>query len=185
MICPYLLYYDSKMPCVHLFLSSLCVSYTCYMYKSVNGWVFLGREFIKEMQVDETKIRVRYQETDQMGVVYHANYIVWFEVGRTHLIRQSGFSYRELEKQGILLPVVDVHCKYRAPARYEDEIKILTKIDELTPYKIIFSYEVKRDSDDALLAYGSTTHMWVNRDMRPTNVNRAYPELYETLTQLL
>lgn len=136
-----------------------------------------------KVPVDETEVRVRYQETDQMGVVYHTNYIVWFEVGRTHLIRQAGLSYGELERRGILLPVVDVYCKYRSPARYEDEIKILTRIAELTPVKIQFAYEARRKSDEKLLANGRTTHMWVTREMRPTNIKRAFPDLYEVLTK--
>ena len=105
-------------------------------------------------RIFETSVRVRYKETDQMGVVHHTNYIVWFEVGRTDLLRQLGLSYRDLEGRGILLPVVDLSCRYMEAARYDDEIRILTRIADLTPGKIIFSYEIRRKPDDAKLARG-------------------------------
>ena len=125
-----------------------------------------------------TTVRVRYQETDQMGVVYHANYFVWFEVGRTSLIQERGSSYRELEEKGIILPVIEANCQYKSPARYEDLVRIETKIAELSPAKIRFDYRAIRDRDDMLLALGFTTHMWVNRDMKPLNLKRKLPEVY-------
>ena len=132
-------------------------------------------------RIFETSVRVRYKETDQMGVVHHTNYIVWFEVGRTDLLRQLGLSYRDLEGRGIHLPVVDLSCRYMEAARYDDEIRILTRIADLTPGKIIFSYEIRRKPDDAKLARGSTTHLWVSREMKRMNIQRSHPELYEML----
>ncbi|MFS8514548.1 MAG: YbgC/FadM family acyl-CoA thioesterase, partial [Planifilum fulgidum] len=88
-------------------------------------------------RIFETSVRVRYKETDQMGVVHHTNYIVWFEVGRTDLLRQLGLSYRDLETRGILLPVVDLSCRYAEAARYDDEIRVLTRIADLNPGKIV------------------------------------------------
>lgn len=128
-----------------------------------------------------TTVRVRYQETDQMGVVYHANYFVWFEVGRTSLIRERGLSYRELEAKGIILPVIEANCQYKSPARYEDLVRIETEIAELSPAKIRFDYRVTRESDDELLALGFTTHMWVNDKMKPLNLKRKWPDVYELL----
>jgi acyl-CoA thioester hydrolase len=135
-----------------------------------------------EDRIFETSVRVRYKETDQMGVVHHTNYIVWFEVGRTDLLRQLGLSYRDLEQRGILLPVVDLSCRYTEAARYDDDIRILTRIAELNPGKIVFSYEIRRKTDHARLARGTTTHLWVNRDMKRVNIRRAHPELYEMLS---
>ena len=85
-----------------------------------------GRSCLRLMRTSTTTLRVRYAETDQMGVVYHANYLVWFEVGRTDLLRQLGWTYREMEKTGVRLPVIEVECTYRSPARYDDEIEVRT-----------------------------------------------------------
>lgn len=132
-----------------------------------------------------TTIRVRYQETDQMGVVYHANYLVWFEVGRTSLIRERGSSYREMEAKGIILPVIEANCQYKSPARYEDVVHIETTIADLSPAKIRFAYRAVRERDDQLLAHGYTLHMWVNPDMKPLNLKRKWPGLYELLQHAL
>src|ERR1700734_2405752 len=94
--------------------------------------------------VSEARIRVRYAETDQMGVVYHANYFVWFEVGRTELLRASGWSYREMEAEGIGLPVVEAHCDSRQPARYDDELEVRTTGTLLSPVRVEFTYELVR-----------------------------------------
>ena len=97
---------------------------------------------------------MRYAETDQMGVVYYANYFVWFEVGRTDLLRASGWSYREMEADGFALPVIEAHCEYRQPARYDDELEIRTEGTLLSPVRVRFDYEVVRSADDAALADG-------------------------------
>lgn len=128
-------------------------------------------------------VRVRYQETDQMGVVYHSNYFVWFEVGRTHLIRELGTSYRDLESKGIILPVIEANCQYKSPARYEDVVRIESVIAELSPAKIRFTYRMVRESDNKLLASGHTLHMWVNREMKPINLKRKQPDVYELLQE--
>lgn len=124
-------------------------------------------------------IQVRYQETDQMGVVHHGNYFVWFEVGRTSLIKNAGTSYGDLERKGILLPVIKANCEYKLPARYEDVVTIETVIAELSPVKIGFRYKALRDGQ--LLAQGETLHMWVNREMRPFNLKRKRPDIYALL----
>lgn len=130
-----------------------------------------------------TTVRVRYQETDQMGVVYHSNYLVWFEVGRTALIRELGLSYGGLEKKGIILPVIEANCQYKSPARFEDVVRIETSIGELSPAKIRFNYRAVRETDDKLLASGHTLHMWVNREMKPLNLKRKWPDVYEVLQE--
>ena len=111
----------------------------------------------------ETKLRVRYAETDKMGVVYHGNYLVWFEVGRVELLRQLGFTYREMEIQDDChIAVVDVRCRYKHPARYDDEIVVRTKLSNARESLLRFSYEIIRAADDVLLAEGDSTHIAVN-----------------------
>lgn len=128
-----------------------------------------------------TELRVRYQETDQMGVVYHANYLVWFEVGRTSFIREFGYSYPQLEAKGILLPVVDVGAQYRHSAKYDDVIVVKTNIAEVGPSKVVFHYLVIRKADDRLLATGHTKHIWVSREMKRVRLPEYFPDLYERL----
>lgn len=129
----------------------------------------------------ESTIRVRYQETDQMGIVYHANYLVWLEIGRTDYIRQFGLTYRDLEELGLLLPVVDVQCRFLQPARYDDEIIIVTSLVMHNGSKLVFNYVAKRKKDNQLLARGSTTHLWTTKEMKRINIRRTHPEIYEKL----
>jgi acyl-CoA thioester hydrolase len=139
------------------------------------------------------EIRVRYQETDQMGVVYHANYLNWFEIGRTEMIREAGMPYRLLEENGLLLPVIEAELKFRAPARYDDRIRIYTMVEEYNALRIHFRCEIRRvngQSDQAdetpageLLVSGGTKHIWVSREWRPVRIDREAPELYELLNK--
>ena len=117
--------------------------------------------------IRRTRVRVRYAETDRMGVVYYANYLVWFEVGRTEWLRTTGWSYREMEHDGISLPVIDVQCEYLQPARYDDEIEIRTRAAILTPVRIRFDYEVVRTADDTVTAVGHTVHAALDSNGRP------------------
>jgi len=114
-----------------------------------------------------SRVRVRYAETDQMGVVYYANYFVWFEVGRTDLLRGSGWNYREMETEGFGLPVIEAHCTYRQSAKYDDEIEVRTTGEMLSPVRVKFSYEVVRAADAATLATGTTVHATLDRQGRP------------------
>jgi acyl-CoA thioester hydrolase len=109
-------------------------------------------------------VRVRYAETDKMGVVYYANYLVWFEIGRTDLLRHAGWSYREMEADGFALPVVQAHCDYRQSARYDDELDIVTTGELLSPVRVRFTYEVVRVRDAAALAAGYTVHASINQN---------------------
>jgi acyl-CoA thioester hydrolase len=102
-----------------------------------------------------------------MGVVYHANYLVWFEVGRTDLIRSSGWTYREMEATGVRLPVLEAHCEYRRPARYDDELEIHTQGRLLSPVRLEFSYEVRLKADQTVVAAGYTRHAGVDLQGRP------------------
>ncbi len=112
-------------------------------------------------------VRVRYAETDKMGVVYYANYFVWFEVGRTDLLRVLGWSYREMELAGVSLPVIDAHCEYARPARYDDELEIRTTGRLLSPVRLEFIYEVRLAAQAIIAATGRTTHASVDPTGRP------------------
>jgi acyl-CoA thioester hydrolase len=129
--------------------------------------------------VNETRLRVRYVETDQMGVVYHANYFVWFEVGRVELLRQMGFSYRDMEElDGCGIAVIDARCRYKAPARYDDEVIVRTGLKYIRESLIQFEYELKRLSDGTLLAEGDTTHIVVDRQMKKVAIPEKYMEAF-------
>ena len=123
----------------------------------------------------ETEIRVRYAETDQMGIVHHANYLVWFEAGRSELCRSRGFSYKEMEADGLLMLVAESYLRYKAPAHYEDVLIIRTKVAEIRSRSIRFVYEVYRPEDDALIAEGETMHLVTDADKKV----RQIPDIYK------
>jgi acyl-CoA thioester hydrolase len=123
-------------------------------------------------------VRVRYAETDQMGVVYYANYFVWFEVGRTDLLRNTGWSYRAMEADGFSLPVIDAQCTYRESARYDDEIEVRTSGALLSPVRVQFTYEVVRPADRVTLATGTTVHAALDRTGRPCRLPTRVQELF-------
>jgi acyl-CoA thioester hydrolase len=114
-----------------------------------------------------SRVRVRYAETDKMGIVYYGHYFVWFEIGRTDLLRESGWTYREMETEGYALPVIEAHCAYREPARYDDDLEVRTTGALLSPVRVQFSYEVVRLADAATLATGTTVHATLDRGGRP------------------
>lgn len=122
------------------------------------------------MPSHSSQVRVRYAETDKMQVAYYANYFVWFEVGRCDLLRTLGRSYRDLESTGLMLPVIEAHCEYRRPARYDDELTILTQGRLMSPARVRFDYEVQRPADEVVTAIGRTVHAAVDRQGRPTRL---------------
>ena len=115
-------------------------------------------------------VRVRYAETDKMGIVYYANYLIWFEIGRTDWLRATGSTYRSLEEDGIQLPVIEAHCKYHQGARYDDEVEIRTTARTLSPVRVQFDYEAVRRPDGAVLATGHTVHATIDRSGRPVRM---------------
>ncbi len=126
-----------------------------------------------------TNLRVRYAETDQMGIVYYANYFVWFEIGRTDFCRQHGFAYREMEQQdGLYIIVAEARCRYKAPARYDDEIMVRTCLRSARKRVLVFGYEIYRQASDELLAEGETVHVITDRDGRPRALPARYQELF-------
>ena len=136
------------------------------------------------LAISETRVRVRYAETDQMGVVYHANYFVWFEVGRVELLRQLGFSYRDMEKNdGCGIAVIDACCRYKAPARYDDEVIVRTHLKYVRESLIQFGYELVRSDDGTLLAEGDTTHVVVDREMKKTPLPEKYVTAFKAAMQ--
>jgi acyl-CoA thioester hydrolase len=130
----------------------------------------------------ETTLRVRYAETDQMAVVYHSNYLIWFEVGRVELMRQLGFTYREMEEDGIYLPVVEVKCRYKHPARYDEEVTIRTRVEQTRPSLLRFHYEAVRKSDGRLLATGESIHVVVGRDLKRVHLTAKYQDAISRAT---
>ncbi len=123
----------------------------------------------------ETEVRVRYAETDQMGIAHNANYFIWFEVGRSELCRAKGFSYKEMEEEeNALMVVAESYCRYKTPAYYEDVLTIRTKVGEMRSRSLRFIYEVHRASDDALIAEGETHHVVTDKDKKV----RILPEIY-------
>jgi acyl-CoA thioester hydrolase len=112
-------------------------------------------------------VRVRYAETDKMGVVYYANYFVWFEVARADLLRSLGWTYREMEEEGVALPVIEAYCEYKQPARYDDELDVTAKGSMLSMVRMQFEYEVVRKADGTVAAVGRTVHAALDRAGRP------------------
>src|SRR5690348_4447136 len=122
-----------------------------------------------------SRIRVRYAETDQMGVVYHSNYFIWFEVGRVDLLRELGFTYRQMEQEdGCYIAVVDARCRFKAPARYDDEIVIRTRLKNVRESLVHFAYQAVRERDGALLAEGETMHIVTDSAMRRRELPAKY-----------
>jgi len=129
--------------------------------------------------VCETRVRVRYAETDQMGVVYHANHFVWFEIGRVEMLRQLGFSYRDMEQtDGCFIAVADARCRYKAPAKYDDEIIVRTHLKNVRESIIHFGYELVRVEDGAVLAEGETTHVVTNAEMKRAVLPEKYMSVF-------
>jgi len=129
----------------------------------------------------ETLLTVRYAETDQMGVVHHSNYPVWFEAGRTEFIRRLGMPYSEIEKRGAMLPLLELKCRFLSFARYEDEIIVETRIKEFTGTRLLFGYTVYKKGSDKPITEGETLHVWTNRELKPVNIKKYAPEIYALL----
>lgn len=148
------------------------------------------------------KLRVRYQETDQMGVVYHANYLNWFELGRTEFIRELGFPYKEMEQKGLLLPVTEAELQFKQPARYDDILRIYVRVVKFSNIRIEFDVQIRRDPEDhgdllergmqkeevlplgELLVTGTTKHVWINDQWKPVRLDREAPQIYSLLQTL-
>lgn len=130
----------------------------------------------------ETKIIARYAETDQMGIIHHSVYPVWYEAARTDFIKYAGITYTQLEKMGVMLPLAELTCRYFRPVHYEDEVTVVTETIKLSAAKIIFRYRVILDGE--LMAEGTTTHGFVSSDtFKPVNLKKLMPEFYAKLSE--
>jgi acyl-CoA thioester hydrolase len=133
------------------------------------------------MATHESRLRVRYAETDQMGVVYHANYLIWMEIGRVELVRSIGLNYKYVEDtEGLLLSVIEIACRYIAPARYDEEIVVTTAIVKANSRSIEFAYSIANCENGRVLATGSTRHIWLNREMRSCRIPQRYLAIINT-----
>jgi acyl-CoA thioester hydrolase len=128
-----------------------------------------------------SRLRVRYAETDQMGVVYYANYLIWMEVGRVELVRSLGLDYKKLEyTEGLYLSVIEASCRYIYPARFDQEIAIETRIREANSRIVEFGYRLSSVNPDRVLARGTTRHIWLNREFRPARLPAQYQAMLVT-----
>jgi acyl-CoA thioester hydrolase len=133
----------------------------------------------KPVRSHETRLRVRYAETDQMGVVYYANFLVWMEVGRAEYFRAAGGRYRDMEvDDGILLAVVEAHCRYLRPARYDQEIVVKTRVANASRRAVVFHYEISDAQSGGQLAAGETKHVFVGAGMKPVKLPEKYWPLF-------
>ncbi len=133
--------------------------------------------------INETRVRVRYAETDQMGVVYHSNHLIWFEVGRVEFMRQMGFSYRDMERDdGRFIAVAEVTCRYRAPAYYDEEVVVRTRLKTVRDSVIVFTYELSRAENGTLLAEGETTHIVTDSKMKVATLPEKYLKVFRAAT---
>ena len=135
------------------------------------------------MKINTTEIQVRYAETDAMGIAYHANYLVWFEVGRTALLAELGYPYAQLEADGIILPVAECHVRYRVPAKYDDRLLIHSSCTELRGVSMVLSYRIENKATGVLLAEGWTKHAIVDRNMKPVKIRDVNPKLLQMLQE--
>lgn len=135
------------------------------------------------MRVYKTDIRVPYADTDRMGIVYHANYIKYFEIGRTEYLREIGYPYAQLESEGIWLPVASVRCEYKSPARYDDLLTVNTWVGELKSATIVMAYEIYRKADDVIIAKGETKHPITDANLKPVRLRNINPELYKIFAE--
>lgn len=131
------------------------------------------------MFIAENEIEVRYAETDQMGVVYHANYFIWMELGRTKLINDLGFYYADMEADGILSPVMDIQASYKTPVRYGDKVKVKTWIEKYDGLRVIYGYEIVNEKNE-VAATGHSSHVCVKKEtFRPISIKRMFPDWHE------
>ena len=131
----------------------------------------------------DTKIIVRYAETDKMGIVHHSVYPIWYEAARTEFIKKTKMTYSQMEAQGICLPLVELNSRYIMPADYDEELIVRTKIGKLTPVRIVFEYSVYRQG--SLINTGSTMHAITNRELKPINLKKENPEMYNLLLSMM
>jgi len=131
----------------------------------------------------DTKIVVRYAETDKMGIVHHSVYPIWYEAARTDFIKKVGMSYSQMEENGFMLPLVELNSRYIMPADYDDELTVRVKIERLTPARIVFGYEIYKE--EKLINTGSTMHAITNKELKPVSLKKESSEMYNLLESMM
>ncbi|NLX63586.1 MAG: acyl-CoA thioesterase [Clostridiaceae bacterium] len=131
--------------------------------------------------ITETRFPVRYAETDQMGIVHHSVYPIWFECGRTDFIKNFGISYNELEELGLMLPLVRLTCEYKNPVKYGDSVLVKTRLIKATKVRLVLGYEIYAENKNLFCAKGSTEHAWTAADLKPVNISKYKPEIFKKL----
>ena len=135
--------------------------------------------------ISKSIVNVRYVETDKMGIVHHSVYPIWYELARTDLSKKVGFPYSKMEEVGLMTPLVELNCKYYSPAYYDDELTVTATVSKLTPARIVFYYEVFRKASDKPINTGYTVHAIVNKDMKPINTKKVFPEIYQAMEKMM
>ena len=130
-----------------------------------------------------SKIIVRYAETDRMGIVHHSVYPIWYELARTDFIKKIGITYSQMEEEGVMTPLVELTSHYIRPANYEDELEVKVRVSKLSPARIIFYYEVYHQGE--LINTGMTMHAWTGKNLKPLNLKKAKPELYQKIEETM
>lgn len=128
-----------------------------------------------------SKVVVRYAETDQMGIVHHSNYPIWYEVARTDLIKKIGMTYSQMEEMGVTVPLIELECRYMEPAYYEDVLQIEVHLGKVSPVKLEFCYQIFKSGKEQPINTGRTLHGLVGKDLKPLYLKKSHPELYEKL----
>lgn len=150
--------------------------------KEVASGKTLKKEKRKHMYKSTTKVKVRYAETDKMGIAHHSNYYVWFEEARGDFIEKTGITYKNIEEKGIMMPIVETYCKYLNAAKYDDVLKIETSIFKLSPVRVSLEYKVKNNGK--LIAKGKTSQTFIDKKFKIINIEREYPDLWEKFKSL-
>lgn len=135
--------------------------------------------------ITKSHIVARYAETDQMGIIHHSVYAVWYELARTDFIKQIGMSYSQMEEMGVMLPLIELNCKYLQATRYEDELTVETRIVNLTPVRIEFGYTIYKKGIERAMSTGSTLHVWTDKNLLPMNMRKRYPEIYQSILDIM
>jgi len=131
--------------------------------------------------ITRTSFYVRYSEIDKMGIVYHANYPKWFEIGRRDYLHKAGIPNSSIYRQGFYLPLSEMECKFKSPAKYGDKIIVITGITFVSCVKVKFEYKILKKISEKTLAVGYTVHAWTDRDIKPLNIEKAAPQIYTSL----
>ena len=133
----------------------------------------------------ETRFTARYAETDQMGIVHHSNYTIWFEAGRSDFLKNAGVSNSSIEARGVLLPLYEMNCQYKSPAKYENDILVMTCLKSISRVRVVFSYQVLNAENKKLLATGQTMHAWTDKELKPINAVKCIPDVYLALSGIV